>query len=91
MDIDRANAILDDFDLPALENQGGALASYGERFRVQVDPRTELADVVLSGDGEAVTDELTRLGFAEAAEIAMLLNDQRGPWYDRVAGRESSS
>jgi len=91
MDIDRANAILEDLDLPALENQGRVLASYGERFGVQVDPGTELADVVLSGDGEAVTDELTRLQFAEAAEIAMLLNDSRGPWYDRVAGTDGSS
>jgi len=91
MDVDRANAILEDLDLPALENQGAVLASYGERFGVQVDPDSELADVVLSGDGEAVTDELTKLEFREAAEIAMLLNDQSGPWYDRVAGTESSS
>jgi|GEM_PF-4874876 len=84
IDLEQANAVLEGLDMPALENQGRVLASYGEEFGLQVDPETELADVVLSGDGEAVTDELTQLPFAEAAEIAMLLNARRGPWYDRV-------
>lgn len=84
IDLEHANAILQDLEMPELENQGRVLASYGEEFGVQLDPENGLADVVLSGDGEVVTDELTRLPFAEAAEIAMLLNARRGPWYDRV-------
>jgi len=84
IDLEQANAILDDLDMPELENQGRMLASYGEEFGVQLDPESELADVVLSGDGETVTDELTQLPFAEAAEIANLLNARQGPWYDRV-------
>ena len=86
IDFQEANAVLERVDMPELENQGRVLASYGEQFGVQVDPETELADVVLSGDGETVTDELTQLPFEEAAEIAALLNDRGGPWFDRVTG-----
>jgi len=84
IDLEEINALLDRFELPELENQGGLYASYGVQVGIQLDPESELADVVYSGDGESVTDEMTAMGLAQATEIAMLLNHQVGPWGERI-------
>lgn len=84
IDLEEANALPERFELPDLEDEGGLYASYGVEFGVQLDPESELADVVDSGDGESVTDEMTAMGLAQAAEIAMLLHDQDGPLSERV-------